>query len=98
MSPELQAKARSVASYNLVDPDSAAFRNTRGYQLDNGQIAFCGERNARNRFGGFVGFQPFYVRFDPNASSDKPMNEQKEVLAQSVCTGLALGQSIPVRS
>lgn len=95
--PSLERKARTVATYNLVDPASAAFRSTRIYRLESGDIAFCGERNARNRIGGFVGFKPFYVRFDPRSPSNAPLNEQTEFLAEAVCGALARGQSIPVR-
>lgn len=39
----------------LTDPESAQFRNV---EFRKGTV--CGEVNARNRFGGYVGFTPFY--------------------------------------
>lgn len=95
--PSLERKARTVATHNLVGPASAAFRSTRIYRLESGDIAFCGESNARNRMGGFVGVKPFYVRFDPKSPSNAPLNEQTEFLAETVCGAPARGQSIPIR-
>ncbi|MCU4623464.1 hypothetical protein KTJ54_15365 [Acinetobacter radioresistens] len=43
---------KEVVSSTLKDPDSAEFRNVKGY---------CGEVNAKNSFGGYVGFKRFYV-------------------------------------
>ena len=40
----------------LNDPESAQFRN-----LELAGDAVCGEVNAKNGFGGYVGFQPFYA-------------------------------------
>lgn len=57
-----------MAEYNLIDSGSVMYRNTQAYRLANGDIAYCGERNARNRMGGFVGYTPFYVRFTPSAT------------------------------
>ncbi len=38
----------------LKDPDSASFRNER-----RGKMAVCGEVNAKNSFGGYVGYRRF---------------------------------------
>jgi hypothetical protein len=45
-----QRVAREFVSGVLKDPDSAEFRNQRG---------FCGEVNSKNSFGGYVGFRRF---------------------------------------
>jgi hypothetical protein len=45
----------------LTDPDSARFRNVmavRPKSFSSGFL-FCGEVNAKNQLGGYVGFQPF---------------------------------------
>ena len=52
----------------LFDPFSAHFRNERTYRLSNGQYAQCGEVNAKNRFGAYVGWKPFYVRLTVNGN------------------------------
>jgi hypothetical protein len=52
--------AKSAIRENLNDPDSATFRNLRANKY-HGKWYVCGEVNARNRMGGFVGFTDFYV-------------------------------------
>lgn len=51
----------------MKDPGSAYYRNAR-YVVNRkgdsvGNISFCGEINARNSYGGFVGFRPFIVNW-----------------------------------
>lgn len=45
-----QRVAREFVTGVLKDPNSAEFRNQRG---------FCGEVNSKNSFGGYVGFKRF---------------------------------------
>ncbi|MFD2755983.1 hypothetical protein [Comamonas terrae] len=47
---KLQRFARERLAKQLKDPDSAQFRNQKG---------FCGEVNAKNSFGGYIGFKRF---------------------------------------
>lgn len=54
---EFEAETAIVRN-SLKDPVSAQFRNLRGGK-SNGSV--CGEINAKNSFGGYVGFQPFVV-------------------------------------
>ncbi|MFD1795324.1 hypothetical protein FQV27_08715 [Paracoccus aurantiacus] len=47
----------------MKDPASAQLRNLVAYDLSDGQgRAICGEVNGKNAFGGYVGFQPFFMR------------------------------------
>lgn len=63
----IQAKA----AYDLIDPNSAMFRNIRAKDIkreDGTQaVEFCGEVNAKNRMGGYVGFSAFKGKFVGNA-------------------------------
>lgn len=52
-------KARKAVEYGLTDPTSPLFRNERVVQLDREKKAVCGEVNAKNRMGAYVGFTPF---------------------------------------
>lgn len=52
--------ARDAVRRKLYDAESAQFRNERVYRVD-GRTTVCGEVNAKNRMGGFAGFQPFTV-------------------------------------
>lgn len=54
--------AKAHVSRRLKDPDSALFRGFAAYSLSNGQTVLCGEVNARNSFGGYVGYETFYLR------------------------------------
>ena|SRR6185503_9265874 len=46
---------------HLNDPRSAQFQNERSLTNKNGNKVVCGEVNAKNGFGGYVGFTRFYV-------------------------------------
>ena len=57
--------AKDAILYNLKDPSSAKFRNIRGIQVKwekniEDRLWICGEVNARNSYGGYTGFTPFY--------------------------------------
>jgi len=52
------AEGESQVRDALADPNSAEFRNLSIREVTG---AVCGEVNAKNRMGGFVGFTRFYV-------------------------------------
>jgi hypothetical protein len=54
--PERIRLAKDAVRDVLREPDTAQFRNV----VDHGHVV-CGEVNAKNGFGGFTGFQDFYV-------------------------------------
>ncbi|MEI9930578.1 MAG: hypothetical protein WDM89_08515 [Rhizomicrobium sp.] len=64
--PEVAQKsvAQSVAS-QMKDPNSVEFQNWHAFENQNGLVV-CGEINAKNSFGGYVGF----VHFVAHASRD----------------------------
>lgn len=72
--PDLMKKsqAKRLAREQLIDPDSAQFRNMAVSAKGN---IVCGEVNSKNRMGGYVGYQPFFVvqgkhfRFAPEENS-----------------------------
>ncbi len=56
------AEAKEGAKSGLKDPDSAKFRNlyeVAGMKDDSGNHAVCGEVNAKNSYGGYVGYRRF---------------------------------------
>lgn len=57
--PDPISVAQSQVTSELIDPNSAQFRDMNDF----GNYV-CGEVNARNSFGGYTGFQPFYVKGD----------------------------------
>ena len=54
------AFAKQKASYNLMDPSAAQFRN------------MFGEMNAKNAYGAYTGFKPFYVDEDGKFQAYSP--------------------------
>lgn len=57
--PDPISFAQSQVTAELIDPNSAQFREVNDFGNH-----VCGEVNARNSFGGYTGFQPFYVKGD----------------------------------
>lgn len=53
--------ARRAVRSELVDPESATFRNESSSVLGNGHAVYCGEVNGRNRLGGYSGWQEYNV-------------------------------------
>lgn len=50
----------------LRDPSSAQFEDV-GAMIDGDTLFVCGRLNAKNLYGGYVGFQPFYGRMAVSA-------------------------------
>jgi hypothetical protein len=59
-----QSVARAVAD-QMKDPNSAQFRNWHAFESQMGLIV-CGEVNARNSYGGYVGFTHFVAHAAPD--------------------------------
>ncbi|WP_409693651.1 hypothetical protein [Limnobacter sp.] len=63
--PPLEEKISKVVEeavkLKLKDPDSAQFRNVYVKKIltEENSYAVCGELNAKNSMGGYVGFKPF---------------------------------------
>ncbi|WP_109150679.1 hypothetical protein [Azospirillum sp. TSO5] len=56
----LQAAAEEAVRKDLKDPESARFRPPfMAFRDESGDIAVCGYANAKNSYGGYVGFEPF---------------------------------------
>lgn len=52
------AAAQEAVKKGLKDPDSAKFQNLRITDYDGGKVV-CGEINAKNSYGGYVGYKRF---------------------------------------
>lgn len=61
---EIMKEARTVITKDLKDPVTAQFRGEfiRKFTNARGKDVFivCGEVNAKNSYGGYVGFAPYY--------------------------------------
>lgn len=76
LTPQQRARTRTVTALTLTpaqtsryqqalvaelrDPESARFRNVYGVSHGPGLPGICGEMNAKNAYGGYIGFAPFY--------------------------------------
>lgn len=59
----LIAKAKERMLADLKDPDSAKFRNIHVREVDGAKFV-CGEMNAKNGYGGYIGFARFLTDGD----------------------------------
>lgn len=55
----LQTLTSRIAK-EAFDPAAVQFRNLRTKQMDDWGTTLCGEVNGKNRFGGYIGYQPFF--------------------------------------
>ena len=67
--PKKLSKAELTLVKTLVaeqsrEPEAVRFRSLTGYQASNGHTIICGEWNAKNAYGGYVGYTPLWVRMD----------------------------------
>lgn len=51
-------EAKQILADGLKDPDSVKFRNVKLFRATG---SVCGEYNAKNSYGGYVGYTPFGV-------------------------------------
>lgn len=56
--------SQEVIANRMKDPTSVQFRGVRTYNLSDGGRFICGEVNAKNSFGAYVGYRPYYIRLD----------------------------------
>jgi hypothetical protein len=54
---------KQLVGRQLLDAESAQFTDGRAYRTDN-RRSFCGSVNGKNRFGGYVGPQPYVIAAD----------------------------------
>lgn len=66
---------------DLIDPDSVKFRKLRF--TDFAYAAWCGELNARNRLGGYVGWTKFVARDRRHGPTNNPRRFVEFILADS---------------
>lgn len=61
--------AKAYVARNFKDPDSVMFRDLKVI-LENGKPNYvCGEANAKNGFGAYVGYEKFYGTVEGSGAS-----------------------------
>lgn len=63
--PAAQHTVAQAVADQMKDPNSAEFRNWHAFESQNGLLV-CGEINAKNSFGGYVGFTHFVAHASPD--------------------------------
>lgn len=75
----MRSAMMDIAKANLKDPDSAQFSEI-SFRTEGDTLLLCGNLNARNSYGGYVGKKAFYVRFNTKTKgTDVEMEGQKAV-------------------
>ncbi len=80
----------------MKDPDSAKFKNIVSSRRD-GTVYVCGSVNAKNSFGGYVGFSPFRVDIEEATGFAKIMSSPNvngdfidHDMSKAMCTAVGL--------
>ena len=60
---------KAAVEDKLKDPDSAQYK----WRPWNGSETYCGSVNAKNSYGGYIGFTPFLALLDNRKGIAKPM-------------------------
>lgn len=85
--PLAEVAAVNAVKYALVDPDSAQFRGVSACPFGHGY--YQGQVNARNKMGGYTGFDDFVADSDPGhviiLSGDG--NYEEQLYAKGICAG-----------
>ena len=81
----------SALAEQTRDPEAARVRNLVGYSLSNGDRVVCGEFNGKNAYGGYVGYNEFYVRFRGNVLKASVFGEDQAANAKATCGNAAAG-------
>jgi hypothetical protein len=76
--PKLLQAAESYIGNQMKDPDTVKFRGLFMTSNQTSEVV-CGSINAKNSYGGYVGFKPFYVEF----AEDKPIGSGTPPFADS---------------
>ncbi|QDJ91878.1 FmdB family zinc ribbon protein [Acinetobacter haemolyticus] len=68
-------EAKSYIKRTLKDPNSVEFRGVDAFFTNEGGVVACGEVNAKNSLGGYVGFRHFisngrWVLYDEDPTTD----------------------------
>ena len=88
----VNSAAENAVSRQLIDPDSAQFRDL--VKVDDGAYV-CGEVNSKNRMGGYTGFTEFMYETEAGkATIDSGANA---ILIMTVCSGVYSGDEIQER-
>jgi len=100
----------SAMRYQMKDPDSSKFRNQRYFDLGdyNGEgrmIAVCGEVNGKNSYGGYTGYEDFYLRYNADSGTSEIFavydasdpDDIRAIMHSPACEAAKAGQAVSLR-
>lgn len=88
---EQDRTAQSVVKGVLKDPYSAQFGAMSAFQLDNGDQVYCGQVNAKNSYGGYIGYKTFFVRMRGQSVQRVFLDNYQSSLASIGCRAASTG-------
>lgn len=77
---KLVLASKELVTNSMKDPESVRFRNVRVFR----GVAVCGEVNAKNSYGGYVGFKRFFVLAGATMSIEENASEFDN-LSRNIC-------------
>ncbi len=98
LSTSLRLETEETLSRGLFDPEAARFRDWRAYRLENGDISICSEYNGLNRYGAYVGYDLFYVRWRQGAGGNELKSIKFGIEARYPCGDLAASRPLLIRA
>ena len=86
--------AKNIIAEQSREPEAVRFRNLYGFSTNTGDTIVCGEVNAKNAYGGYVGYRTMWVRFEGNTVKSAVWEEEYQAYAESMCSQAKLGKAM----
>lgn len=85
--PALVKRAKQTIVKDFKDPEGARFRDIGIYKSTTGKggVSVCGEVNAKNSYGAYVGYRSFFVSGDMAYINDEENAGMYGVLGPALC-------------
>ena len=94
LSSKQVATAKSAIAEQSREPEAVRFRNLVGFKSSAGDIIVCGEVNAKNAYGGYVGYRPMWVRFNGNSIKSALWQEEYADHVLKMCAEAKIGKTM----
>lgn len=92
LSASQENMVKTAISELTREPEATRFRNIRGFRSSGGDLIVCGEANAKNAFGGYVGYTPMWIRSRGNEVLSAIWSEGGAAQVSQKCAAAANGQ------
>jgi len=85
---------QSVVAEQSREPEAVRFRNLYSFVTSAGDTIVCGEVNAKNAYGGYVGYRPMWVRFKGTEVKSVLWDENYAASNAASCAEAKLGKAM----